>query len=74
MCLGGDVRNMILAESNLFCKMLRDYLQPDDQCVKGFDFVKQPAVIKRAYDNLEGFTRAFNLNLQDRINHELKGD
>lgn len=74
MCLGGNIGNMTHLESNQFCKKLRGYLQPGDQCIMGFDLVKHPAVIKRAYDDREGLTREFNLNLLDRINRELEGD
>lgn len=74
MCLGGNIGNMTKVESNQFCKKLRSYLQPGDQCIIGFDLVKHPAVIKRAYDDREGLTRKFNLNLLDRINGELEAD
>jgi dimethylhistidine N-methyltransferase len=40
----------------------------------GFDLVKDPAVIERAYDDSEGVTRAFNLNLLERANRELGAD
>jgi dimethylhistidine N-methyltransferase len=74
MCLGGNVGNMTIEESNEFCKKLRSYLQPGDQCIIGFDLVKHPAIIKRAYDDRDGFTREFNLNLLRRINRELNAD
>jgi dimethylhistidine N-methyltransferase len=74
MCLGGNIGNMTIKESNEFCKKLRSYLQPGDQCIIGFDLVKHPAVIKRAYDDRDGFTREFNLNLLTRINRELDAD
>mgnify|MGYP001549724524 CR=1 FL=1 len=74
MCLGGNIGNMTVAESNQFCKKLRGYLQPGDQCIIGFDLVKHPAIIRRAYDDRDGFTREFNLNLLKRINRELEAD
>ena len=74
MCLGGNIGNMTIAESNRFCEKLRGYLQPGDQCIIGFDLVKNPAVVKRAYDDRQGLTREFNLNLLCRINRELKAD
>ena len=74
MCLGGNIGNMTVAESNQFCEKLRGYLQPGDQCIIGFDLVKHPAVIQRAYDDRGGLTREFNLNLLKRINRELKAD
>lgn len=74
MCLGGNIGNMTIAESNRFCERLRGYLQPGDQCIIGFDLVKHPAIIERAYDDREGLTREFNLNLLNRINRELEAD
>jgi len=74
MCLGGNIGNMTVAQSNRFCEKLRGYLQPGDQCIIGFDLVKHPAIIQRAYDDRDGFTREFNLNLLKRINRDLGAD
>ena len=35
---------------------------------------KDPAVLHRAYNDSQGVTAAFNLNLLERINRELDGD
>lgn len=40
----------------------------------GFDLVKPIDVLKRAYDDSEGVTAAFNLNLLARANRELDAD
>lgn len=40
----------------------------------GFDLVKPAAILERAYDDPEGVTAEFNLNLLARINRELDGD
>lgn len=74
MCLGGNIGNMTIAEGHQFCKKLRSYLQPGDQCIIGFDLIKHPAVIRRAYDDQAGITREFNLNLLKRINRELEAN
>jgi L-histidine Nalpha-methyltransferase len=42
--------------------------------VIGVDLPKDPARLERAYDDREGVTAAFNLNLLARINRELGGD
>jgi L-histidine Nalpha-methyltransferase len=36
LCLGGNIGNMTVEECNLFCKKLRGYLKPGDQCIIGF--------------------------------------
>jgi len=40
----------------------------------GVDLKKDPDVLHRAYNDREGVTAAFNLNLLERINRELNGD
>jgi dimethylhistidine N-methyltransferase len=40
----------------------------------GFDLVKPVDTLIRAYDDPQGVTAAFNLNLLERINRELEGD
>jgi dimethylhistidine N-methyltransferase len=40
----------------------------------GFDLVKDPAVLERAYNDAAGVTAAFNLNLLRRLNRELAAD
>ncbi len=40
----------------------------------GVDLRKDVAVLERAYNDADGVTAAFNLNLLARINHELDGD
>ena len=40
----------------------------------GFDLQKDPHVIVRAYDDSQGVTARFNLNLLQRINRELGGN
>ena len=40
----------------------------------GVDLKKDPAVLHRAYNDPQGVTAAFNLNLLERVNRELNGD
>lgn len=40
----------------------------------GFDLIKDRAVLERAYDDSEGVTAAFNLNVLRRANRELDAD
>ena len=74
LCLGGNIGNMSIEESHAFCRTLRSHLRPGDQCLIGFDLIKHPAIIKRAYDDRDGYTRAFNLTLLKRINTELNAN
>lgn len=72
--LGGNLGNMPEAEALLFCCKLRTHLQPGDVMLTGFDLKKHPRIILNAYDDAEGITARFNLNLLERINRELGGD
>ena len=42
--------------------------------VIGFDLVKDPAVLERAYDDSAGVTGEFNLNVLRRLNRDLGAD
>jgi len=46
-------------------------LQAGDFFLAGFDMLKEPSVIEAAYNDGQGVTKAFNLNLLNRINREL---
>ena len=74
MFLGGNIGNMNLAEANKFLKKVRATLNPGDRMLIGFDLKKDPAKILAAYNDSTGHTRAFNLNLLERINRELGAD
>lgn len=50
------------------------YLKRGDAVVIGFDLRKNPLIIRRAYDDPEGITRSFNINLLTRFNRELGAD
>ena len=49
-------------------------MHAQDKLLIGFDLKKNPLTIAAAYNDPAGITRAFNLNLLDRINRELGGD
>jgi L-histidine N-alpha-methyltransferase len=72
--LGGNIGNFEVTEANKFCRQLKSYLQPGDLVLIGFDLKKHPRIIRAAYNDKEGFTKEFNLNLLRRINRELGAD
>ncbi len=71
MFLGSNIGNFQLDDAVSFFRSLRAAMGPDDLLLIGFDLQKDPRVIARAYDDKEGVTAAFNLNLLRRINREL---
>ncbi|MFN6962877.1 MAG: L-histidine N(alpha)-methyltransferase [Pyrinomonadaceae bacterium] len=74
MFLGSNVGNFTRERSIDFFRSLRAVMSENDLLFVGFDLVKDPHVIVRAYDDSAGVTAEFNLNLLRRINRELGGD
>lgn len=72
--LGGNIGNYLLPEALEFMNTLKIGLEAEDHILIAFDLVKQPRKIINAYDDSEGVTKAFNLNLLQRINRELGGN
>jgi dimethylhistidine N-methyltransferase len=74
MFWGSNIGNMATKEGEHFCCELRKHLSPGDMLLIGFDLKKNPATILAAYNDKEGITKRFNLNLLERINRELNVD
>ncbi|MEO6813270.1 MAG: L-histidine N(alpha)-methyltransferase [Ginsengibacter sp.] len=72
--LGANIGNFKFYEMPEFCKNLNGLLSKDDLILIGFDLKKNPDKILAAYNDKEGFTTNFNLNLLRRINRELNAD
>ncbi|MCE4067007.1 L-histidine N(alpha)-methyltransferase [Chryseobacterium gleum] len=72
--LGSNIGNMPLEEAEDFCVHLNKSLSSKDRVLVGFDLKKNPHTILNAYNDEEGITAAFNLNLLSRINNELGGN
>lgn len=72
--LGANIGNFKFNEMPQFCRRLHSELSEGDLVLIGFDLKKHPKKIRNAYDDAQGFTRQFNLNLLARINTELKAD
>lgn len=70
---GANIGNFAPQGAELFIKKLKQYLQPGDLLIIGFDLKKDPARILAAYNDSKGVTAQFNLNLLRRINDELGG-
>jgi len=74
MFLGSNIGNMTVSNAEGFCQELRKHLSPGDMVLIGVDLKKNPKTILAAYNDKEGITKRFNLNLLERINRELGGD
>lgn len=71
---GANIGNFPTAEAAGFLRHLRKFLRPGDLLLTGFDLKKNPDTILKAYNDPNGHTADFNLNLLRRINRELGGD
>jgi dimethylhistidine N-methyltransferase len=71
---GSTIGNMIPATGVDLLRAMRRTVGTGAWLLIGFDRVKEPAELLRAYDDAAGVTAEFNLNLLTRINRELGGD
>lgn len=71
---GSTIGNLTKDEAARFLEGATRTLGRGGHLVIGVDLVKDAAVLEAAYDDAEGVTAAFNLNLLARINRELDGD
>lgn len=69
--LGSNIGNFKEEEAIRFLSALGENLQMGDKVLIGFDLKKDPNIILAAYNDPEGITRKFNLNLLQRMNEEL---
>lgn len=71
--LGSSIGNFSENERIDFMKMLKKYMNNKDRLLIGFDLIKSIKILEDAYNDREGFTAKFNLNILQRINNELLG-
>lgn len=72
--LGSTVGNLDDADASTLLWALGDALGPRGALVLGTDLRKSPSELLPAYDDAEGVTAAFNMNLLARLNRELGAD
>ncbi|EMR03346.1 L-histidine N(alpha)-methyltransferase [Cesiribacter andamanensis] len=72
--MGSNIGNFSEPQALDFLSRLSSELNPHDLILIGFDLKKDPGQILAAYNDRAGITRAFNLNLLQRINGELGGE
>ena len=68
---GSSIGNFDPLATKEFLDHLHDTLHKGDFVLIGFDLCKNPNVLMQAYNDTEGLTREFNLNLLQRLNREL---
>lgn len=71
---GSSIGNLEPDEAVHFLKNSATLLGPKGSLLIGVDLKKSKAVLEPAYDDAQGISAAFALNLLTRINHELNAD
>ncbi len=69
--IGTSIGNFSPEEARLILRNLRLQLQTGDALLLGTDMVKDEPTVLAAYDDRDGITAAFNLNILHRLNREL---
>ena len=71
MYIGSSIGNFSPGEARTILRNLRSELRTGDALLLGTDMVKDVATLVRAYDDRDGVTAEFNLNILHRLNREL---
>lgn len=70
---GSTIGNMVARTAVDLLRSMRATLGADSLLLIGMDLVKDVSVLEAAYDDAQGVTAEFNLNLARRVNRELGG-
>lgn len=72
--LGSSIGNLERPAAAEFLSSVGENMAREDHLLVGIDLRKDREVLERAYDDAQGLTARFDLNLLARINRELGGD
>ncbi|MDY7022444.1 MAG: L-histidine N(alpha)-methyltransferase [Cyanobacteriota bacterium] len=72
--LGSTLGNLNPAESDEFFAQITNALQPGEYFLLGIDLQKPLDILEAAYNDAQGITAAFNLNLLQHLNRRFEGD
>jgi L-histidine N-alpha-methyltransferase len=72
--LGSTIGNLMPEARGRFLASVRALMGPTDRFLLGTDLLKDEAVLEAAYNDSEGVTAEFNLNMLRVINRELGAD
>ena len=72
--LGSSIGNFDLPHAEEFMKKISASMNTGDSLLIGFDLVKDEGILNAAYNDNDGVTAEFNLNLINRINREFNSE
>ncbi|HAL07115.1 MAG TPA: L-histidine N(alpha)-methyltransferase, partial [Brevundimonas sp.] len=71
---GSTIGNLTPEVAQALLRGARDMLGPDALFILGVDLIKEPSILIPAYDDAQGVTARFNLNVLARANRDLGTD
>lgn len=71
---GSTIGNFTRSEARAFLQRVAALLGPGGRLLIGVDLKKDRAILEAAYNDAQGVTARFNLNLLERMNRELGAD
>jgi L-histidine N-alpha-methyltransferase len=74
LCIGSSIGNFEPLEARTVLLNLKSQLRRGDMLLLGVDRVKDEQTMLAAYDDEDGVTAEFNLNMLHRLNRELSAD
>ena len=72
--LGSSLGNFSYDEASCFLRDVSNTADDNDWFLLGVDMVKDHSILNAAYNDRDGYTAAFNLNLLNVLNQALDGD
>ncbi|GAX62400.1 hypothetical protein SCALIN_C31_0035 [Candidatus Scalindua japonica] len=72
--LGSSIGNFNRSEVTDFLRHLQKIMLPNDRFLVGIDLKKEKTILENAYNDTQGVTAEFNLNLLTHVNRELGGN
>jgi len=72
--LGSSFGNFTPKDGKIFLQKINSVMKNEDLFLIGLDLVKNKIILENAYDDSQGITAKFNLNVLSRINDELDAD
>ena len=72
--LGSSIGNFDRSEVTTLLRHIQEIMHPNDRFLVGIDLKKDKTIIEKAYNDAQGITAKFNLNLLTHINRELGGN
>ncbi|AFZ02550.1 L-histidine N(alpha)-methyltransferase [Calothrix sp. PCC 6303] len=72
--IGSTLGNLTIEECDIFLSQITDALHKGEYFLLGIDLQKPKEILEAAYNDSQGVTAAFNLNILEHLNYLFDGD